>query len=536
MWRTMSDERSFVEEIRDQDQEEKINRSSENQDIPETNQGTCENNSNTRQTFFKEVDFENDPLFYRMLVENLLEGIVVLDFKGNLLYANPAMAHLFGFDSVDEITEANALDFIDQKYHKRVIRDQLLVRLGKGGFLNTYQAIRKNGEKIWIEGLGCKIKYNHKTANVVFIRDITTRRKTWERLIHLEKKYRAIAEMSAEGIITIDPLGKINYSNPSFQKMVGKTNEKLMTGLFREFLSPESVYLFQQMFIESRKKDKKIEHVELELLDENQEIIPVELSISPLKTDDVFTGFVCTIHDVIERKQMEKEIKKSEQLKTEFMNIAAHELKSPVTPIKGYLDLIISDAETNQQTKKWAQVSLRNAERLLLLVNDILDVSRLDSDTMKFDMRKISSKELLENIAEDLKPSIEQKNLQFNVNIPEDLPPILGDVHRLTQVIRNLMINAVKFTDEGSITLAGYVQSKKLIIKVEDTGTGIKGQDLQKIFNKFYQAETNDARKHEGTGLGLFICKQIIKKHHGEIKAESQFGKGSTFTISLPLL
>ncbi|MFO8077768.1 MAG: PAS domain-containing sensor histidine kinase [Thermoplasmatota archaeon] len=531
----MNDEPSIVKEMREQDNcklENPINSHEEN--IQQNGEETNEAEINESSVSISNHDSETE--VYKKLVENLLEGIVILDFKGNVLYANPAMAHLFGFDSTEEAANKNALDFIDPKYRKRVIRDQLLVRFGKGGFLSTYQGIKKNGEKIWIEGLGCKIKYDNKSANVVFIRDITPRRKTWEKLINLEKKYRAIAEMSADGIITIDPLGKLTYSNPSFQKMVDPSNEKLSSGLFRDFLSDDTVYLFQQIFMESRKKDKKIEHVELELLDNNDEIIPIELSISPLKTNESFTGFVCTIHDVIERKQMEQEIKKSEQLKTEFMNIAAHELKSPVTPIKGYLDLIISDAETNQQTKKWATVSLRNAERLLLLVNDILDVSRLDSDTMKFEMRKMSSEKLLKDIAEDLKPSIEQKNLQLHVDIPENLPPILGDEHRLTQVIRNLIVNAVKFTDKGSISLSGKVIEDRLIISVEDTGVGIKKEDLTKIFQKFYQADTADSRKHEGTGLGLFICKQIMKKHQGDITVESEPGKGSCFTLTIPVI
>ena len=107
------------------------------------------------------------------------------------------------------------------------------------------------------------------------------------------------------------------------------------------------------------------------------------------------------IHDISERKKIENEMRKSEQLKTEFMNIAAHELKSPVTPIKGYLELIISDEESNEKIKKWAQVSLRNSERLLILVNDILDVSRLDNDTMKFEMKQIDTSSMLKEIAED---------------------------------------------------------------------------------------------------------------------------------------
>jgi signal transduction histidine kinase len=276
--------------------------------------------------------------------------------------------------------------------------------------------------------------------------------------------------------------------------------------------------------------------VELELIDEAGETIPVELSMSPLRRDEEFTGFVCTIHDIIERKQMEEEIKKSERLKTEFMNIAAHELKSPVTPIKGYLDLIISDTETNQKTKKWAQVSLRNAERLLLLVNDILDVSRLDSDTMKFDMKKLSPNDFLTEIAEDLKPLIEKKNLTFERNIPLDLPPILGDIHRLTQVMRNLIINAVKFTDTGFIKLSAGVEDSFILMCVEDSGVGIRRDELPSIFQKFYQADSGERRHHEGSGLGLFICKEIVKKHRGDILVSSKLGHGTKFCVKLPVL
>jgi signal transduction histidine kinase len=233
---------------------------------------------------------------------------------------------------------------------------------------------------------------------------------------------------------------------------------------------------------------------------------------------------------------MEEEMRKSEQLKTEFMNIAAHELKSPVTPIKGYLDLIISDNETDDKIKQWAKVSLRNAERLLLLVNDILDVSRLDNDTMSFEMKKMDSSELVDTIIEDMKPCVNQKNLSFNISVPENLPAIFGDYHRLEQVLKNLFTNSLKFTDEGSIGFEVRVESNKLIISVSDTGIGIDPDELDLIFEKFYQADTAESRKHEGTGLGLFICNEIIHKHKGTITAESVPGKGSTFTITLPVL
>jgi len=343
-----------------------------------------------------------------------------------------------------------------------------------------------------------------------------------------------LAETSADGVFTTDALGRLTYVNPSFEKMLGKRKSQILATPFREYLLEDSIYFFQQVFIDARKKDKKIENIELELVDANKCIIPIEANISPLKKDGKFVGIECTARDITERRKIEDELKKSERLKTEFMNIAAHELRSPVTPIKGYLDLIIHDKDASDKIKKWASISLRNAERLLKLVNDILDVSRLDSDTMKFDMEKLDIIKILNEIAEDVRPTITDKKLKFVIDIPKDLPNVVGDKNRLLQVLKNLLGNAIKFTDNGSIALRAKKKAGYIFISVEDTGIGISDGETKKIFTKFYQAYTGDDRKNEGTGLGLFICKEIVEKHKGEIWVESKLGKGSKFVIKLP--
>jgi two-component system, LuxR family, sensor kinase FixL len=474
--------------------------------------------------------------FYKMLIDNFIEGILILDFKGTVLFANKAIANMIGFSDAGQAIGKNALDFVDKKYHKRIIKDQLLVRMGKGGFLDSYQINTLHGKKMWVEGIGCTINYKGKNANVVFIRNISDRRKTWDSLIKLEKKYRAIAEMSADGILTLDTLGSIRYVNPSLQTITKYKESVLIGKVFRELLSEDSIYQFQQLLLDVRSKSKSIKHVELEITDAEENMVPIELSISPLFKEGLIQGFVCTVHDITDRKRAEEEMRKSEQLKTEFMNIAAHELKSPVTPIKGYLDLIISDDKTDEKIKKWAKVSLRNAERLLLLVNDILDVSRLDNDSMRFEMKRFSISDLLDEIVEDMRPSIEGKNLTFSVSFPKELPEIFGDFHRLQQVLKNLFTNALKFTDDGTISLSVSTDGGSVCIMVSDTGIGIDQDELETIFKKFYQADTAESRKHEGTGLGLFICKEIIKKHKGSISADSNPGEGSIFTITLPIL
>jgi signal transduction histidine kinase len=318
--------------------------------------------------------------------------------------------------------------------------------------------------------------------------------------------------------------------------MCARRKSQILATLFRDYLSDDSIYFFQQIFVDARKKDEKIENVELELVHANGNIIPIEVNMAPFKKEDEFSGMVCTIRDITERRRVEDELKKSERLRTEFMNIAAHELRSPVTPIKGYLDLIISDKNAGKRVKDWAKVSLRNTEKLLRLVNNILDVSRLDTDTMRFEMEKLNPVELLDEIAEDMKAAIENKDLKFFANIPRDLPNIMGDKHRLPQVIKNLMVNALKFTDHGSISIEAEKKADHILITIKDTGIGISKDELNKIFNKFYQAYTGDDRKNEGTGLGLFICKEILQKHNSEIWAESQLGKGSKFMIKIPYL
>lgn len=367
-------------------------------------------------------------------------------------------------------------------------------------------------------------------------RDITQRQRAWDELVKLEEKYRVLAETSADGVLTIDALGRLTYVNPSLEKLCARRKSQILATLFRDYLSDDSVYFFQQVFIDARKKDEKIENVELELVHADGNIIPIEVNIAPFKKENEFAGMVCTIRDITERRKIENELKKSERLKTEFMNIAAHELKSPVTPIKGYLDLIISDSDTSEKVKNWAKVSLRNSERLLKLVNDILDVSRLDTDTMRFEMERLDIVEILDEIAEDMKPVVENKKLKFIAEIPRELPNIMGDRHRLPQVLKNLFVNAIKFTDNGSISIEAEKQKEHILISVKDTGVGISKDELKKIFTKFYQAYTGDDRKNEGTGLGLFICKEIIQKHGGEIWAESELSKGSTFIIKLSYL
>jgi PAS domain S-box-containing protein len=487
-----------------------------------------------RRKIEKEL-FESEKKF-RDIFDSTSDFLLYLE-KGIILDINTTAINLSGLEKKEVI--GKDLTIFKGVFPEKDLKKHITTidNANRGLDINDYETElnNKSGTKYeFLFSADC-IK-DHEEIKGILLRgkDITQRQRAWQELVKLEEKYRVLAETSADGVITVDPLGRLTYVNPSFEKMLDRRKSQILATLFRDYLTEDSVYFFQQIFIDARKKSEKMENVELELARSNGDTIPIEVNIAPFRKEDEFNGMVCTIRDITERRKVEDEIKKSERLKTEFMNIAAHELKSPVTPIKGYLDLIIQDQKTSKKVKDWAKVSLRNSERLLRLVDDILDVSRLDTDTMRFEMEKFPIVEILQEVVEDMKPAIEGKGLKFITSVPKKLPSIYGDKNRLSQVLKNLIVNAIKFTDNGSISIKAQKEKNQILITIADTGIGISKSEVKKVFNKFYQAYTGDDRKNEGTGLGLFICNEIIQKHNGQIWAESEIGKGSTFYVQIP--
>jgi signal transduction histidine kinase len=267
------------------------------------------------------------------------------------------------------------------------------------------------------------------------------------------------------------------------------------------------------------------------------------------KMDDINKAKAATLNimediseanEELETKQKEiekanRELKKFDRLKSEFMNMGAHELKTPLIPIVGYLDMMKDSRNLKPDQKDQIDICLRNARRLQMMVNDILDTSKLEAGSMKFDMKPMNPTVLIKNTVKDMAKDAAAKGLKLADEIPEKLPNIMGDEYRLTQVMANLVNNAIKYTDKGTITVYAQRKGNSIEVYVQDTGIGIAKNDMPKIFTKFFQVDTSEKRKHGGTGLGLAICKGIIKHHGGNIWVESNLGKGSRFIFTLPI-
>jgi len=233
-----------------------------------------------------------------------------------------------------------------------------------------------------------------------------------------------------------------------------------------------------------------------------------------------------------------KELKKLDKMKAEFMNMTAHELKTPLILIIGYLDMIIRGemGKINPKEKESLAIALRSAQRLQRLFSDILNILKLETAVMKFYIDDVSLTALISNLVESMMPFANEKKIKLTSKIDKNLPLIRGDISRITEVFENLINNAIKFTEKGEVLIESKIEDKNIIISVKDSGIGMNKEFIKKkLFKKFQQEDNTERRKYDGTGLGLAICKGIVERHKGKIWVESEVEKGSTFYVSLPI-
>jgi len=239
-----------------------------------------------------------------------------------------------------------------------------------------------------------------------------------------------------------------------------------------------------------------------------------------------------------ELSQANEELKSLDLMKDEFLSNVSHEFKTPLTSIQGYSQLIWDGTlgPVNEQQKKAVDTVIRNSERLRKLVDSLLYISRAQAGKLSYSFDDLMISDVIDNSIQDLSLQAEKKDIEINKYVEEDLPPIRGDKDKLTDVMINLIDNAIKFTPQGGrIDVGAEVDDGSLHIYVRDTGIGIPEDKISNLFQRFYQVDASVKRRYGGTGLGLYICKKIIEDHEGNIWVKSQEGEGSTFHILLPL-
>jgi signal transduction histidine kinase len=288
--------------------------------------------------------------------------------------------------------------------------------------------------------------------------------------------------------------------------------------------------------LESGQSVKEIEiHPTLQL--DNRQIKPwFCISVKPVIVGGC-KHLIVAINDITQRKRAEEELKETMELKSQFISTISHELRTPLTGMIEGIAIVLEEVAgpVNQKQMKFLRIAKRNADRLSILINDVLDFQRLGAGKMKLDIRSHNINEVLTEVQETMTLYAEKNSIEMSFVSSDDLSKAEFDRAKMIQVLTNLVSNAVKFTPEkGRASVIVQRRDVNWTISVSDTGMGIPKEELSKIFDPFYRA--NRRGEHiQGTGLGLAIVNKIIKLHGGRIEVESQIGQGTTFTIFLPL-
>ena len=226
------------------------------------------------------------------------------------------------------------------------------------------------------------------------------------------------------------------------------------------------------------------------------------------------------------------------EMKDDFLALTTHDLRSPLTIISGVISFFTSGrlGELSPEQQNMVAMIERNTQSLIELVNDLLDASKLESGTMRLDIDSIDLRSVLDELRETMDPLAKEKGIELAEILPADLPLVKADRAKLRRILLNLVSNAVKFTENGGrVDLRAVIEGAFARISVTDTGVGIAPQDVERLFDKYQQARSRATRGEKGTGLGLYITRQLVELHGGEISVESENGKGSTFSFTLPL-
>ncbi len=338
-----------------------------------------------------------------------------------------------------------------------------------------------------------------------------------ERLQESESRLRQIVEKNVDGIIIIDAEGKVCFVNPAAELLLGREADELEGKPLGFPIGAGAP-------------------TEIDIAGPDGTKVVTEIQVTQMEWWGQAAQLI-SLHDITDRMQAEEAEKKLMELKDELIASVSHELRTPLFSIKGFLELLrdgkVEDAETQHEFLTRAG---QDADRLTKLVNDLLDVSRLEAVQMELELEDVELGSLISETLESLRQQAQQKSIPLTYSESKAPLGIKADRHRLQQVLTNLVTNAIKFSEAGCpVLITSELVDDLVTVKVIDQGTGVPAEDIPHLFDMFYQANGSHKRAGGGAGLGLHIAKRIVESHGGQIGVESELGMGSTFFFVLPV-
>ncbi|MGF1762272.1 PAS domain S-box protein [Aliivibrio kagoshimensis] len=480
---------------------------------------------------------------YKAILSSSLDGIITIDNRNKVIEFNNKAEEIFGWNqsellgsSIIEKRLIPAYNSLFEKHSNQYVTNEKNYDFDQ---IFIWKARHKNGHLIPIEVVISPIQLGDDTLFTAFIRDIRPK-------LYAEQEMRLAAHAfdSIEAMFITDKEGFILRTNPAFTQVTGFSNEEVLRqkpSILASGQHDDSFYkeMWEVLLLTNQWQGEIINKRK------NGELYPQHLCISAVKDEkNRVTHYVAHFVDISEQKKNEQQLKQASQnaelanqAKSRFLATMSHEIRSPLNAIIAMTDMLLESPLNNEQ-KELAQVASQGGHTLITLINNILDFSKIESDHLILQEDWFSLHQTAEAVVSLFSLQAQQKNISVNLVLDPHLnQSYFGDPLRVSQILINILSNAIKFTEQGGIEMFIRLNlTNGIEITISDTGIGISEEDQKMIFAEFIQADSNNNRRFSGSGLGLAISKRLIELMNGKITVNSKEGLGSTFNIWLPIL
>jgi PAS domain S-box-containing protein len=497
---------------------------------------------------------------FRTLYDSAVDAIMLRRPNRQIIAGNPAAIALFGCTDEQELISLSPDDLYpvyqpDGSRSAERIEEIVENALRNGLHMIEWRYRRRDGTEFDAVVSMERMRLESEDVGLITIRDVTKQKEAERALRASETKYRVLADNVSDVIWVIDFSGSFTYGSPSVEQLLGYTPAEFVSLTIDDVLTPAAAAIARDRIEEAITAAERGERVrgkliELEQVRKDGSVVLADASYCGIYDDSgKMTAIQGITRDATERKMAEKrlaqaldEAQAANRAKSVFLATMSHEIRTPMTAILGYADLLL-DPNLSQSTRNnYAATIHRSGEHLLALINDILDLSKIEAGKMTLDMGRCNVVVLLGDIASMFRPRARQRGILFELEFAGPLPETIEtDVARLRQAIVNLVGNAIKFTEKGSVRIVASLEPATdedramFCIRVVDTGIGIRAEVLPELFQAFHQGDVEVSRRYGGTGLGLAISHHIAELLGGDLTVESDVGRGSTFTLTIPV-
>ncbi len=469
----------------------------------------------------------------RGLIDVSQDGLMMVDRTLVIRDVNDGMCRISGYSREELIGSEFPNYFLEPKRSA----EGMILTLDKGEITQYELTMRtKKGEHRRV-AINTTIFRDQGAVQGIFAsaRDITEQSHL-QSLLAEERRYsRGLIEASVDGLITINEALRITNVNTVMCRMAGRPRNHLIGSPFNDYFI-EHDRATEGMDLAFRKGSLANYVLTLRAANGNQ--IPVSFNATTFHdTTGRLLGILASARDITDQIKYEQSLQEANRMKSEFLANMSHELRTPLNAIIGFSQLLVQGkvGELTPKQHEYINDVLTSGNHLLNLINDILDLAKVEAGKMALTVESFNVTTVLEQARTIVKEAARAKNITVELAIDPQIETLTLDRQKFVQILYNLLSNAIKFTESGQVRVSVTPQDDRFFqLRVQDTGMGIKDDDLKKLFTPFEQLDSSVARKHQGTGLGLALCKKFAELHGGSIRVESEFGKGSTFIVVLP--